>query len=495
VDQLQLLETAAAGLRQDDPVLRHAWLFASDWIRLEDLSRSDDFDAYDRAVSDQRAAAVAEVVIDGLDRVAALALTTKYPHLVGIALAKSAQHLDAEMLAWLETDQPSRRAVAVAYLRERMRAGGTVLRDQLLSKTRDPLAQAQILHAASDPASAWAKLQELPSAVGEHYWRDFNYFGLGQSFEHVAEAARSLTQMGRHAAALDLLAMYLTMHAESVDSADTAQIAAQALESLIANGIDDPEFSRLEQWNFERLLALLGKYRDEIGAQRIIHIEWQLFPVLGLDADAPTLHAALAEQPMFFAELVSIAFGPDTEVPRPDTDQQPPGDELERKRRRLLALRAYEVLDKWRRCPGVRSDGSLDSDALVEWVDVAREQLRAEDHLGSGDEQIGRILAFDPEDEDGMRPARAVRDLLEEVRSGRLESGLGIGIMNRRGTTIRDSLEGGDLEWKLAKSYREQAESATAWPRTRRVLIKIAESYEAEAREEDAEAEHMRRGI
>ena len=126
-----------------------------------------------------------------------------------------------------------------------------------------------------------------------------------------------------------------------------------------------------------------------------------------------------------------------------------------------LATRAYEVLHTWRRCPGVGPDGWLDSDALVGWVLAAREQLRADDRLGSGDEQIGRILAFAPQDDDGMCPARAVRDLLEEIRSRRLESGLGIGILNRRGTTIRDSLEGGDQEWKLAESYRKQAESAT----------------------------------
>jgi hypothetical protein len=143
----------------------------------------------------------------------------------------------------------------------------------------------------------------------------------------------------------------------------------------------------------------------------------------------------------------------------------------------------------------VRSDGSLDSDALVQWVGAAREQLRATDHLGSGDEQIGRILAFAPHDDDGMYPARAVRNLLEELRSGRLESGLGIGILNRRGSTIRDLLEGGDREWKLAKTHWELAELATPWPRTRRMLIRIAESYEAEAREEDGDAENLRRGL
>jgi hypothetical protein len=487
-DQLQLLETAAAGLGPEDPALRHAWLFASDWIDLEGLSHSDDFDAYQGAVNERRAAAVAEVGADGLDRVEALALTTDYPGLVGIALARCPLQLDADMLAWLESGQASQQAMAFAYIGERMRAGGTGLRDEFISKTDDAVAQAQILRATSDPVSAWSKLQELPSEVGEQYWREFNYFELGSSFPHVAEAARSLTHVGRHAAALDLLAMYLTMQEESVDSAEAAKIAVHALESLMANGIDDPEFPRLQQWDFERLFPLLGKYRDEIGPLRLAHIEWQFFPVLGLDPDAPTLHAALAERPTFFVELVSLVF-------RPDADQQPPADEGQGERQRDLATRAYEVLDSWRRCPGVGADGRLDSDGLVAWVRAAREQLRAVHRLGPGDGQIGHILAFAPEDDDGMCPARAVRDLLEDVRSRRLESGLGIGIMNRRRTTIRDPLQGGGLEWKLAQSYRKQAESATHWPRTRRVFTKIAESYEAEARDEDVEAEHLRRGL
>jgi hypothetical protein len=143
----------------------------------------------------------------------------------------------------------------------------------------------------------------------------------------------------------------------------------------------------------------------------------------------------------------------------------------------------------------VGPDGTFDGDGLIAWVHAARDQLSADDRLGAGDEQIGRILAFAPGDDDGTQPPRVVHDLLEEVRSQRLESGLGIGVLNRRGMTTRDPEEGGDQEWGLAKSYREQAESATAWPRTRKVLNRIAESYEAEARRQDARAESLRRGL
>jgi hypothetical protein len=487
-DQLRLLETAATGLRPDDPVQRHAWLFASDWITLGDVSRRDDLAAYQEAVNERRAAALAEVVAGGLDQVVALASTTKYPGLVGIALAKHPDAREAEMLVWLESDQAPERDVAFAYLGERMRIEGSALRDELLPKTDDALAQARILRATYDPPSAWTKLHELPPGVGEQYWREFSYVGLGTEFAHVLEAARSLAQAGRNAAALDLLAMYVG-RVDGVDSADGAHVAAEALESLIAGGLDDPELPQLARWDYEQLFGLLGRYRAEIGRQRVVHIEWQLFPALGFDADAPTLHAALAEQPAFFAELISYVFRRDTR------DEEPAGDEVEQERRRAFARRASEVLYTWRRCPGVGPDGTFDGDGLIAWVHAARDQLSADDRLGAGDEQIGRILAFAPGDDDGTQPPRVVHDLLEEVRSQRLESGLGIGVLNRRGMTTRDPEEGGDQEWGLAKSYREQAESATAWPRTRKVLNRIAEPYEAEARRQDARAESLRRGL
>jgi hypothetical protein len=487
-DQLRLLETAAAGLLPENAVDRHAWLFASDWLTLGDATRRGDLAAYQEAVSGQRAAALAEIAAGGLDQVVALASTARYPGLVGFALAKHSDAYEDDMLAWLESDQAPEREVAFAYLVESMRIKGRTLRDELLSKTDDALTQARVLLASYDPLAAWEKLQELSPEAGTQYWREFRYVGLGTDFAHVVDAARSLAQIGRNAAALDLIAMYVG-RGGGVDSVDAAMVAAAALESLIAGGLDDPELPQLARWDYEQLFGLLGRYRAEIGGQRVVHIEWQLFPALGFDADAPTLHAALAEQPTFFAELVSYIFRRDTR------DEEPSADEGDQERRPALARRAFEVLHTWRRCPGVRPDGSLDRDGLTAWVHAARDQLSADDRLGAGDEQIGRVMAFAPTADDGIQPPQAVRDLLEEVHSQRLEAGLRIGILNRRGMTTRDPEEGGDQEWRLARTYREQAESAATWPRTRRVLNQIAESYEAQARRQDAEAEHLRRGL
>jgi hypothetical protein len=246
---------------------------------------------------------------------------------------------------------------------------------------------------------------------------------------------------------------------------------------------------QLSRHDFQQLFALLARHRDDVGRQRVVHIEWQLFPVLGFDADAPTLHAALTEEPAFFAELVSYVFR------RDDTAEDVPENENEREQRRAIATRAFEVLHRWRRCPGVGSDGFIDGERLRAWITAARERLAADDRLGPGDEQIGEVLAFAPPDPDGTSPPRAVRDVLEEVQSSRLETGIRIGILNARGVTSRGLMDGGQQEWDLAMTCRHQAEAAGAWPRTRKLLIQLAESYERDARREESEAEVFRRGF
>lgn len=56
-------------------------------------------------------------------------------------------------------------------------------------------------------------------------------------------------------------------------------------------------------------------------------------------------------------------------------------------------------------------------------------------------------------------------------------------------------MDGGAQEWELRSSFNEEAEDARNWPRSRRILKELAETYEAEARRHDDEAERRQRGI
>jgi hypothetical protein len=107
-----------------------------------------------------------------------------------------------------------------------------------------------------------------------------------------------------------------------------------------------------------------------------------------------------------------------------------------------------------------------------------------------GDEVIGHVLAHSPTDEDGAWPRVPVRELIEFTRSKDLESGIQVGVYNKRGVTTRLPTDGGTLERDEAKRYRNWSEKTRLeFPRTSAMLSGIAESYELDAKRQDDRAD------
>jgi hypothetical protein len=487
-DDLSDLIAVRDGLAPREPTRRHAWLFKSDWVVLGDVSPLPDHEKYDAEVLRRRASAVAEILADGgLEAVISFASSTDYPSIAGRALAACTDTFDAEMLAWLQGNTAPRCDVAAGYLTQRLRGDDGDLQTRFLDLAEDPLTRARILRFAGDPLAAWDLLEKLGPEVSDHYWREFHYYGLGQAFStaaHPLRAAWALLDVSRPAAALDLLLIYL----RGSDSLEAAEVAAAGFEKLLENGTTT-EIGRLDSYHFEHLFALLARHRDDLGRQRVVNLEWQLFPALGFDADAPTLHRAIVEEPPFFVELVVAAFRPDT------TRDEEAEDPEERERLRAIATRAWDVFRSLRLCPGVTEDGAVDRVALRAWVLESRQLLEAADRLRSGDGQIGELLANAPTSEHGSPVHEAVGELLEEVRSNDIDRGLARAIYNKRGVQTRGVLDGGADEWRLAAGLREQAVAAISAPRTRRLLDDLADTYESQARSEDEKAERRHQGL
>jgi hypothetical protein len=486
-EELVLLDEGLAAIAPRAPVDEASWLFKSDWIELGDITRRDDYQAYEAAVLKRRADAVGQVLSEGgLDSVIDLASGTSYPHLVGVALAHHTTELDGEMIPWLSRDQ-LRQSIAYAYVARRLNQAPEVV-DEFLDATDDESSQAMILRATNNPPIAWEKLGALGGSITDEYWKNFSYFGLGD-FEHVARAVAGLLGARRYAAALDLIALY---GRRSDYGAEIAEQAATALEGLLAAGLDDPELARLGSHQYRVVFDLLARHAEVIGRQRTVNLEWQYFPALGFEADAPALHETLAEDPAFFVELITLLYKRKGGTSAGDDS---PSEGVPDDQRRLMASRAFEVLRSWRRCPGTTADGQVDSSALSEWVSEARTRLTEAGRLTVGDQEIGQVLAFAEPDSDGMFPPRSVRDLFETVRSGDIESGFLMGLYNKRGVTSRGLYDGGRQEWELAREAREVSEAAKEWPRTKRLYRVVAEGYERDARRQDLEAERRRRGL
>lgn len=81
-------------------------------------------------------------------------------------------------------------------------------------------------------------------------------------------------------------------------------------------------------------------------------------------------------------------------------------------------------------------------------------------------------------------------EILETVANDDIDQGFVIGLYIRRGVTTRMPTDGGGLERGEAAMYPADAKaSALLWPRTRAVLERIADGYEADAAREDQTAE------
>lgn len=77
-----------------------------------------------------------------------------------------------------------------------------------------------------------------------------------------------------------------------------------------------------------------------------------------------------------------------------------------------------------------------------------------------------------------------------QLNNEEIEEGIAISIYNSRGAVMRAVGEGGTREWAIAESYREYAGILSdSWPRTTRLMEKIAHDFEADAHREDLRAE------
>ncbi len=102
------------------------------------------------------------------------------------------------------------------------------------------------------------------------------------------------------------------------------------------------------------------------------------------------------------------------------------------------------------------------------------------------------MLAHAPADPDGTWPCLPVRELIEFTRSKDLESGIQVGVYNKRGVTTRLPTDGGTLERDEAKRYREWSEKTRLeFPRTSAMLSGIADSYDADAKYQDDRADML----
>jgi hypothetical protein len=487
VEELAELEALERVIAPEEPSVRLAWLFVEHWPDLGDEDgRQEDYEGRRETLARRRREALAEIEeAEGFEGVRLLA-SRSLSWLVGTALADATDgEYDEELLRLTESNTASEAELARGYLVSRFTDEGWPFIDDLLAR-EPPLSAAQratLLIATGDVPKSWKRAAAEGHDVADAYWRSFSYLGLGKDFPHVAEAIACLFRVGRRAAGLDMLAMYVDDAGN--DPEELAALAADGLEALLHEG-SETEPTGLSQHDLRTLFSHLEAHEQAVGWERVARLEWGYLGALGYGAHVPTLNRLLATDPGFFVQVMTVVFREKSADAETETSPE----------RQRMATNGYRLLSVWTTLPGVGEDGKFDGAALRTWVSEALTQLEEVDRRDIGEDRIGHVLSYSPAGNDGIRPAPEVRDLLEELQSAVVEEALRVGFYNQRGTTSRDPEEGGEQERRLAARYREEADRVVdQWPRTAAILRDLAKSYENDARRYDSEAEKRRRGL
>lgn len=471
-ETLVRLQEIAKRIEPSRNVERHAWLF--DWHPdIPDVAAYD-FDRYQVVLGGMREEAVREAIENGsIKGLAKLAERAVVPATVGEALATLFGDTYREtLLEWLEEEGP-RLEVARGWLVNRAYAAGAEWVADVLRDLDDEEVRLAVAVQSPRTGELWRVLADSFPSLLDRYWKQVSPLGIRS--EDTPTAVHAFISHDRSWAALAALAAELHRPREDGPTLDP-ELVQLALETAVA-GHGEPE-RRDNSLGYQ--LGVLLDYLESRGTdpQVLARLEFTLFPVFEYQREPRALYSALAHDPELFVDLLSLVYRGKSE-PRHTADA----------RSAATARHAWHVLRHWRSVPGLCDDGTIDGKKLTEWVETARLLLRDRDRADVGDEQIGELLSGSPNGSDGAWPSEAVRDLVERLGSREIENGLHIGKANQRGMTSRGIYEGGQSERELAAQFRDWSSVVAGhWPRTSRLLRELAESYEREARRQDARA-------
>jgi excisionase family DNA binding protein len=471
-ENLEPYRSIAALLEPRDDARLYAGLF--DW-RSHVAGIAWGEPGYEDELLRQQVEAITTTLGLGREALTALAREAKSGHRIGQILAQRDDAPADTILSWLNLEgeeEKNLRQVALVWADFNMATAGlSWLKQAMVEKTfLEPRAIALLSGAAPFDRDTWPKVAELGAEVEENYWLRAQV--LRAPSEQWPEAVDALLEHGQAWKALEL---HSYMRHEKHDP-DVEQVK-RALRGILS-GSESRGVAGMDIYYVEQAIEFLeNNVPDD---HELPQLEFALYPLFHDGQPSNALYRALGSDPSLFVDLVQRLYRAENEPKRAVSAQ----DEA-------FSHVAWTVLREWRQLPGQREDGTIDGSRLMEWVRTARLALSDSGRGSVGDEQIGEILASSPVGADGAWPSEEVRDVIENLGNARIDTGVEIGHVNRRGITTRDPFEGGTQERSLETRYREDAAvMSQKWPRTARILRVIADSYRGEGIRHDLEAEH-----
>ncbi|WP_244425787.1 helix-turn-helix domain-containing protein [Rhizobium etli] len=477
-------------LNPHDPIGQVSWLFETSAAVPNPVGGWSERDAQ---LQEERRKAVENIFRNlGVDGVFALVHTVQEKGFLGIAVAEAdlgvPTQQDEILLRALMSEGEDGFGLArgIIFALRGKKADGWA--EALLAQVKEgggaDDAILTILLALPVSSGTWLLAGQIGAEIEAQYWRKAPILLVDEEPADTAFALNKLIEVGRARHAVHLVGLR-SHNGMKLDSNLLVRVLREAAQQPIDSETDSNEATMFQHYVAE-IFADLDK-REDLDANDMLMLEWMYLPLLEYSQrPAKLIMRELASNPQLFVEMISAIYKPSDESGVADDVQ------LEPERAKILAHKAFDLLRLWDVVPGSSDDGTIDQTALEGWVREARRLARSVGREDIADQKIGEILACSGVGKDSIWPAEAVREVIESVRSGQVDTGVMIGRRNLRGVTTRLPGDGGVQEHQLVATYREWSRAtALEWPRTSAILENIAKGYEQDARWHDDDAERL----
>ncbi len=238
--------------------------------------------------------------------------------------------------------------------------------------------------------------------------------------------------------------------------------------SAIEIGKSGKQIDTMDAYYLEDIIARLQDSKTD--RDKLIRMEFTYLPMLTHGEVKPKLLYEEMLKTEFFLDVLKRVYKRKDDI-----------DDVPKENRRSAAKLCFELLHNW--------NGYPEKSVLSEWTSEVRKLCGECSRQEIGDEEIGRVLARVPADEDGVWPPKQVTDIIESTESDHIEIGFSTEIYNSRGTTSRGLEDGGVSEREIEKKYRELSERFKHQPRVAKLMDYIADHYKNDAKYHDQDSD------
>ena len=215
------------------------------------------------------------------------------------------------------------------------------------------------------------------------YWKNVRVNPY-ESDGNLNEATEKLLMYGREGAAV-ICAVHKANKAEINEA-----LAVRSLMSVLnsESGMQELISYSYATYSVVELIKRLQKSKT-IDQDVLLKIEFKFFPWLkrfSREKSPTAIEKKLASDPQFFADMIALAF-------RSEYDKSDNTKEID-ENKRYLAQNTYDILYKWKLCPGVKEDGKFDENAFKEWIKEAKRITEETGHIRVASGKLDTMRIF-----------------------------------------------------------------------------------------------------